>query len=444
MSVQERSCWLPEFYGTEPVPGHLKTSGAKESFLIMINYLINPGTIFSAAMGVAGGLSFLTVVLVQLSAVLLSMLAFLVMGRIGVDYGLTGQMACRAALGVRGGRWLTSPLRAICSIYWFAFQTLAGSMAIAAILEECLGIKLTLVQVSLPFAFLQVLVASYGYHWLKNLFKWALPLKLISLCFIIIMLWLNAGAGSVSFAVDGHSKALLIMVWFNGIFAGMLTMITDAADFTRYQKNKRSLWLGAMTGAGLGVFLGAATGAFAMTLVGGEGDRLFNGILEIVPGIYMALAILVLIVMDNWTINVINLYSGGLSLSHTLESLGRLRSTLLVSIPSVVLSCFPIIIHHFLEIATTLGMIFSAIAGVLLVDYWSRGWYLNVEALYQKQGIYWYRQGFRIGSIMIVILATALGYSLPEGWPPPLIAMLVAGVFYYSLGRIDNQSKKRL
>ncbi len=72
----------------------------------MINYLINPGTIFSAAMGVAGGLSFMTVVLVQLSAVMLSMVAFLVMARIGVDYGLTGQMACRAALGVRGGRWL--------------------------------------------------------------------------------------------------------------------------------------------------------------------------------------------------------------------------------------------------------------------------------------------------------------------------------------------------
>ncbi|KEQ17741.1 purine-cytosine permease family protein [Endozoicomonas numazuensis] len=436
MAEPSVSQWAAECYGTEQVPSSLQTSGSTDSFLIMINYLINPGTIFSAAMGVAGGLSFLTVVLVQLSAVMLSMVAFLIMGRVGVDYGLTGQMACRAALGVRGGRWLTSPLRALCSVYWFAFQTLAGSMAIAAILKVCLSINVTLVQVSLPFAFLQVLVASYGYHWLKGLFRWALPLKLISLGFIIIMLWQQAGPDSVSFSINNENNWLLIMAWFNGIFSGMLTMITDAADFTRYQKSRRALWVGSMTGSALGVLLGAATGAFAMSLVGGDSKELFNGILERVPGFWMALSILILIVMDNWTINVINLYSGGLSISHTFESLGRIRSTLLVSVPSVVLSCFPVIIDRFLEIATAFGMIFSAIAGLLLVDYWLRNWKLDVQPLYRKEGIYWYRQGLNIRSLIILLIASSLGYLLPVGWPSPLITMSVAAILYY-LSAID-------
>ncbi|TMO21397.1 hypothetical protein CWC28_21470, partial [Pseudoalteromonas sp. S4492] len=98
-------------------------------------------------------------------------------------------------------------------------------------------LKVSLVQVSLPFAFLQVLVAAFGYQWLQGLFRWALPLKLLSLGFIIIMIWRQAGAESVSFSVDNGNNWLLIMAWFNGIFSGMLTMITDAADFTRYQKN---------------------------------------------------------------------------------------------------------------------------------------------------------------------------------------------------------------
>ena len=57
-------------------------------------------------------------------------LAYAVMvpiAEVGVDYGLTGQVAARATLGFWGARLLSSPYRVIAATYWFAAQALAGA-----------------------------------------------------------------------------------------------------------------------------------------------------------------------------------------------------------------------------------------------------------------------------------------------------------------------------
>ena len=421
-----------ESRGTRPVPVNERNAGFYDAFVIMINYLVNPASIITAAMCVAAGLSFLTVLVVQTLAVMLAMLALLVMARVGVDHGLTGQMACRMALGVRGGRWLTSPLRALCSIYWFAFQTLAGSLAIQAILNTWLGWHVTLISVSLLFALLQVLVASIGYHCLKGLFAWALPLKLLSMLVIVVLLWPFSQTPEIHwqhFEIESHW--LLVIAWFNAIFGGMLTMITDAADMTRYINNRRVLWGGVLSGSLAGIVLGAGFGAWIMTVVGGDdASQLFQAMLTTTPGGAMALAILVLIVMDNWTINVINLYTGGLSLCHTLEPLSRFRCTLLVSVPAVLLSCFPEVIYHYLTIMERAGLLFAAIAGVLMMDYACRRWQIIIPALYSVNGPYWYQHGFSLRALILILLTPVVAVSMPPSWPAPVIVLLLAGSSY--------------
>ena len=44
----------------------------------------------------------------------------------GVDYGLPGQVAMRADLGLLGRAGLSSPYRMVAATYWFAAQALAG------------------------------------------------------------------------------------------------------------------------------------------------------------------------------------------------------------------------------------------------------------------------------------------------------------------------------
>ena len=54
---------------------------------------------------------------------------------VGVDYGLTGQVAARATLGFWGARLLSSPYRVIAATYWFAAQALAAAYAIQAVVQ---------------------------------------------------------------------------------------------------------------------------------------------------------------------------------------------------------------------------------------------------------------------------------------------------------------------
>ena len=421
-----------EPYGTEMVPECERQEGVIAPFLIMVNYFINPGTIITAAMGVAGGLSVPLVVTVQLSGVLLGILVFLVMARIGVDYGLTGQMACRATLGIRGGQWLTSPLRACCSIYWFAFQTQAGSLALVAILRQSLGIECHLWSIGLVFAGLQVLVSVLGYRLLQRLFLWAFPLKMLCLLILALAVFYpqSSSAVSTAFFPEHAEQWLLVMTWFNAIFGGMLTMVTDAADFTRYTQTRTALWQGGISGALLGVLVAASFGAGLMAVLGGTVDELFLRLLQQTPGFITVIALLLLMVLDNWTINVINLYSGGISLSHTFESLGRGYCTALVSLLAVILSCFSSVISHYLYLAEGAGILFAAITGVLLMDFTSRRWWLDVPALYQKGDCYWYQYGFNAQALLIITLVAYLGHHLPRHWPAPVLVIIVGAALY--------------
>ncbi|UYM15754.1 cytosine permease [Endozoicomonas euniceicola] len=419
-----------EVYGTQPVPANLRQAGSYDLFVIMANFLVNPASIYSAALGVAGGLSFITVVATQAVALVVAMVVLLVMARMGVDYGLTGQMACRTALGVRGGRWLTSPLRAVCSVYWFAFQTLVSSLALTAILSEYFGIVLPLTTVALLFAVLQVTVALVGYRWLQGVFGRALPLKILCLITIIVLLWKQPAASNNWFCLPADNDWLLVMLWFNAVVGSMLTNVTDSADLVRYVKNRRCLWLGAMSGALCGVILGAGLGAWLMMVVGGSADDLYHNVLRVESSLLMVVAIVVLIVMDNWTINIINLYTGGLSLSHTLEPISRFTCTLLVSLPAIWLSGMSEMIHSYLQTMEKAGVVFAAIAGVLLVDYFSRRWQLNVEALYRVDGEYGYQYGFRISSLIIIVLASLAGFSVPDSWPLPIIVLMLSAGCY--------------
>ena len=113
----------------------------------------------------------------------------------------------------------------MCSIYWFAFQTLAGSFALNAILMECFAVDIPLPVIGLVFASLQVLVAAIGIKWLRSLFAWALPLKLVSLFFILFMMIRVPGNPDVALQIPVNENWLLAIIWFNASFGGMLTII---------------------------------------------------------------------------------------------------------------------------------------------------------------------------------------------------------------------------
>ena len=125
-----------EQFGIEPVPADRRTVGWFDLFSIMFNFMINPGTLLSGGLAVAAGLPFVPAVMAQVAGTAVALVFYLVMATIGVDYGIPGQVATRAVYGWRGAKVIPSLLRTVASVYWFAFQTLAGASAIVAMLPK--------------------------------------------------------------------------------------------------------------------------------------------------------------------------------------------------------------------------------------------------------------------------------------------------------------------
>ena len=97
----------------------------------------------------------------------------------GVDYGLPGQVAMRATLGLWGARLLSSPYRMVAATYWFAAQALAGALGIQAIVVALGGSEPPLVPVALALGAFHATLAVLGFDVMRWVLRVVLPLSLV-------------------------------------------------------------------------------------------------------------------------------------------------------------------------------------------------------------------------------------------------------------------------
>jgi NCS1 family nucleobase:cation symporter-1 len=426
-----------EQFGIEAIPQSRKTVKWYDLFSIIFNFLISPSTILRGGLGVAAGLSFQASVAAECSGIVVAGFFYVVMATVGVDYGIPGQVATRAIYGLRGSKVIPSFLRSIASCYWFAFQTVIGATAICAVLEKLTGTSFSLILVSVLFGIVQAIVAIVGYDSLKALSRVALPVKLAMFVYLFVLLANQAdpnfAPGAVlSFPGKSGWNWVIFVAWFNAAAAGWLTMITDAADFCRYSRSRADMWIGTLSASAIGTMISGSLGAYAAAATLGKIANPFVIIAGISTSWITLLLILVFIALDNWTINVLNLYTGGLSISNIFERLGRFWTTLIASVVGIALSAIPDVLHSYLTYATLLGNFFSPIAGVLVFDYLIlKRTRLDVPALFTLDGRYRYWGGFNL----VAVVWTVLGFlfymfAVPATWIPTVVTIAFSGIGY--------------
>jgi nucleobase:cation symporter-1, NCS1 family len=146
------------------------------------------------------------------------------------------------------------------------------------------------------------------------------------------------------------------------------------------------------------------------------------------------LMFLVVIALDNWTINVLNLYTGGLSLSNMFERLGRFWTTVIISLLGIALSATPDVVKGYTSYVGMLGNIFSPIGGVLLADYlFVKRMQVDIVALFEPDGSYRYWKGIN----PIAVAWTAIGflaymYVIPAEWIRVLVTVITTGAGYWA------------
>jgi nucleobase:cation symporter-1, NCS1 family len=423
-----------EQFGIEPVPADRRTVGWFDLFSIMFNFLINPGTLLTGGLAVAAGLSFVAAVTAQVIGTAVALVFYLVMATIGVDYGIPGQVATRAVYGWRGAKAIPSLLRTVASVYWFAFQTLAGASAIVAMLPKLTETTLPLVGVSVIFGLVQAGVAVIGYGSLTVLARIALPIKVVAIAYLFVLFARHDAPGFGIAAVLSYRGAsdwtwVLVAGWINVSIAGWFTMIADAADFARYSHSRNDMWVATFSAGTIGVLLSTALGAYGAAATLGNVPNPFVLAVDVEQSRLVLLALLVFLCVDAWTINVLNLYSAGLSISNMFERFGRFWTTLIAAVLGIALSAVPGVLGYF-RYVTMLGDVFAPVAGVLVFDYlFVSRLHIDVPALYDRKGRYW--AGFN----RIAVAWTAIGfvmcvYLIPANLIPTLLTALIAGTGY--------------
>jgi len=220
--------------------------------------------------------------------------------------------------------------------------------------------------------------------------------------------------------------------------ANSLTMVTDASDFCRYTRRRSDMWAGTVAGKLGGAFFSAVLGAYGASATLGKTANMFQVVAGLSSGWLPLLALVVVIALDNWTINVLNLYTGGLSLSNIFEGLGRFWTTLIVSVLGVALSVVPDVVNGYTSYVGMLGNFFSPIAGVLVADYlFVKRMRIDVVALFERGGPYWYWRGFN----PVAVLWTVLGFLLymfviPQAYIQTLCTLLITAAGYWATVRL--------
>jgi nucleobase:cation symporter-1, NCS1 family len=436
-----------EGFAIEPIPVELKTVRWPDLFLLVSNFLINPSTILIGGLAVASGLSFWATIVTSTLGILIAFAAYVVMATVGVDYGITGQVACRMVFGIRGAKWLPSVMRTIASAYWFAMQTIVGATVIVAIRHQWTGGHYSVVRTGLVLAAIQVVLALVGYNFLKLISRFTLPAKVAGIAYLFWVLAHGADASYRPAAVLHYQTQhgwtyMVAAVWLNSLVAAWLTMITDAADFCRYTRSRKDMWWGTMLAGGLASAFSVSLGAYSAAASLGRQANPFSLAAEIDPHWMTLLILLVVIALDESTINVMNLYTGGLSLSNLFEGPGRFWNTLFVGVVSTGLSGFPALLDRLIPLTTALGNLFAPLAGVLLFHYVGvERMRIDVAALFDPKGAYHYWHGINVTAVVWCFVGGGIYYLLPTAALPAVAVPLFTGAGYYFTMRWLEQSE---
>lgn len=424
-----------EQFGIEPVPQDKKTSGFSSLFGVQLSFQINNLTIILPGFAVLAGLNIWAALLSQVIGVGLVFIGYIVIAHVGVKYGIPGQVGSRIAFGILGSRLTSSLTRSIASAYWFAWQTLAAALGIQAIMFAWTGETYSLVVLSVAFAIFQAGIALTGWESLKYLAKIVLPLKVVLLGVVIVAFLTSSDPRFAWGTVNaGGSWAWRdIAIWAAAIAASHLSMYTDSADLARYARNMKSMALAFYSAAMLSVVFCGFIGIYAAKAMGDA--NWFVGASTVQPHVWMYVLLVVVLVADNWFINIMNLYTGGFAVVNAFSRLGRFWSTVIVAVVGIVLSGFKQVYENTPSFVNEIGFAFGPIGGILLAHYvFLSHWRIDLPAVYRQDGgAYRYWNGINPIAVVVGILGYLLARTelISESLIRPLVVVVLTGVVYF-------------
>lgn len=418
-----------ERIGLDQVPLSERTTPWYRFMFIQIAISANAGNFLIPALAVMkGNLSFLAAVLATSVGAILGFIFVSLLSYPGSLYGIPSQYAIRTMLGVKGARFLSSPIRSLTSLYWFSVQTIGGTYVLQQLILRITGTEYPFLMFSIPVSMLMVLLAIIGFEAVKRATTYFLPLLLVGEGTMLYLYFTTNETNRSLFSLEtgeGHGSISMMVFFASLAFVQYVSGVSASADMTRYAKTPKQGSIGLFLGNSIGFVITAFIGCASAFLYQNSNPYVSSSAITSSP-IFLTIITLTAII-SMLSINMSNAYTGGYSLLNTFSKLSRVQSAVIFGILGVIFSSAPALVTHAEKFISALGGLIIPISAVIVVDflYVKRG-KLSSESLLtlNEKGSF-----FKI-PFFCVCLGSILYFLLPGFVSPGFLTFLFVGVMY--------------
>ncbi|MFZ3004071.1 MAG: NCS1 family nucleobase:cation symporter-1 [Undibacterium umbellatum] len=404
-----------------------------------------------AASLIEGGMSAYQAVMTVFLANAIVLIPMLLIGHAGAKYGIPYAVLARTSFGVRGAR-LPALMRAIVACGWYGIQTWFGGQMIYTLGgvmighplggDNIVGLGINAAQLVcfLIFWAIQFWYIFHGMDSIRKLETYTAPLKII-ICFVLLG-WVYNKAGGFgpildqpSQFVEGGKKAGQFWSTFWPSLTAMVgfwaTLALNIPDFTRFAKSQKDQILGQTIGLpapmGLLALLAVIVTSATVALYG---KALWDPVdlASRMTGIAVLIALLVLLI-DTVSVNLAaNLVGPAYDFSALNPKLISYKTG------GYITASIALIMMPWKILESTQGYIFTwligysallgPIAGILIIDYYFiRKTEIDVNALYQEEGKYSYKNGWNMAAVIAFVIGVLpnipgfLNAAFPASFP---------------------------
>jgi len=413
-----------------PVPASKRNLGGMDFFLLWAGVAISLAEIwaggFLAPMGFWAGLW--AIVLGHLIGNTLMALG----GVIGSDHGIMSMVSIRPAFGIRGSN-LAAILNIIQLIGWAAIMLIIGGRAGAALGKPLGGILAA-------DAFWVVLIGFGTLLWAlwtgNRVWKILQTVSVVALLLVIVLMTWVAFGGTNPKAPVAPGQPMAFMTGLDLVIAMPISWMPLVADYSRSARGTRSAfwntWWGYFLVSSWMYVLGLQVAILTGTLDPGQ------LILDTMGRLGLALPALIMVVFSTITSDFPDVYSATCSLLNISQRISA-RTVMWIAGAASILVAIVFPMDQYENFLLFIGAMFIPLFGVVLTDYFiMRNGKLEVGAIYEEGGAYWYRNGYNLAALaawaagfgvyeVLAVVKVPVGGSIPS--------MLVAGMLYWVVSR---------
>jgi cytosine permease len=348
---------LFEDYATSPVPTHIRVSAYRIALINCGLALSLTGLILGVELGANLGLARSTVAFVA-GGIVLALIAAIT-GYVGVKVRMSSYMIIRYAFGSRGSN-IVNLCMAVSLFGWFGVNASLFAQAAAELWTTLTGIALPEWLFTVAGGVLMTAGAALGFRSLQFLSVLLVPVQLL------VLLWLVqitlTGTGFAELLQVEPAGGITIGDAVSAVIGSWIVGAVNQPDLTRYGKT----FADSAIAAAIPFFI---AGSFIYVVAAMAG--LWSGQSDLLPVMItlgMGAAAFVFVLFSSWITNAMNLYGCSLSINAVFRKLREWHIAVASGVFGTALALAGIL-DHFVDFVFSLGVLFTPVAGIYVVDY---------------------------------------------------------------------------